>query len=242
MPALHKEQQSEVQTTAKTKPSVADVPPINKRAFFTNEDGLLRSESAAKAAKHRAVKSTIDAVQQIGNTEQQALALHDATNSTQLSSIAALAGVHLSKDVEVALFHQQQMKKMTSHVSESSASNKALSHDKQSHRESVLVAVAKSPDNNKQVPSLASRVHAMGLPSTTGKCLFRGAKAKRSCLTKREENTSWSVIKSQKQHNTVQRQSRKKVHKWVLNNPHVTSSPLCNDTILTTDPSTGKKD
>ena len=99
-----------------------------------------------------AVAKIAGVVESFGDPAQQARAWKDAAESGRLRAVAAAAGHHTEEEVAVALFEQEQRKKMLVRATEPSRCGRA-SDDKRSSVEANLVAVAPSPEKE-DAPSL----------------------------------------------------------------------------------------
>ena len=117
-----------------------------------------RSGKAQSMAKSRRVLKIVRSVKAAGDRAQQVAALRDAADHHELRDVVRAAELVPPSDAEVALFHQEQQRKMLARAKGGMQSKGRLSDDRASFRESNLVAVAPSPNSGKaRLQSHASR-------------------------------------------------------------------------------------
>jgi hypothetical protein len=107
--------------------------------------------------------------------------------------------------------------------------------DNRSFAQSVLVAIAPSPESRK-VPSMRERAAALGLSQTSGRRLLILAENRRRRLRNLEPGLSWSKVKARIGHSKVTPTIRQKLHEWILGHHHVIDSPIAKDCLWIKDP------
>eukprot|EP00966_Prymnesium_polylepis_P330743 7386355-Prymnesium_polylepis.1 len=203
--------------------------------------------NAWAAGKKRYVDKIIDAVDDVGGTEElQSQALHDALEHPRLLKRARMAGYRPSEEVEVALFQQQQMARAVERAGSTSGKKRGRADDdRRSFVEAVQVAVAPSPVKEGaasavKVPSRRARARALGQCESTARRQQHAAEKKRALLSKQEHGLAWSSVKKRKGYSKVTRKMRAALLQWVLDHPRVVESPL-KETIKVEDPKSGEK-
>ena len=78
---------------------------------------------------------------------------------------------------------------------ETDKSKGQATEDKHSFAQSMLVAIAASPESRK-VPSMHDRAAALGLSKTSGTCLLKLAETQWHCLRNLELGLSWLRVKA----------------------------------------------
>jgi hypothetical protein len=167
----------------------------------------------------------------------QAVALHGAMMHPKMRCMGKSIG--FAADAEIALFHQEQQKRMIALARTTTTEKGRPTDDKRSFAQSLILASASSP-NSKPIGN-RKRAKVLGLPYSTTHRLFKNAKVVQSQLKNIEEGLSWSTVRRKKSRSNVTEEMRAKLHALVLNHPHVVDSPIARDTLLIKDPETGKK-
>ncbi len=213
----------------------------NEKAFSNSKKDQALSAPAARKAKSRAVLNIVEAVKNCGNVHHQAVALQGALVHPELQQIGKSIGYsgEVAQEVKVALFHQEQQKKMIALARKTEKKNARTNDDKRSFSQSVFVSIADSPTSNKV--ALRARAKMLGLPQTTARRMFTTAKLMRARLKNLDESISWSTVKKKKGRSKVTEPMRRALHTWVINHPNVIDSPIARDTLLIKDPETGQK-
>jgi hypothetical protein len=212
-----------------------EVMDIDEDAFAVTKDNKPRGGPAsARKAKSRAVNEIAAAILSTGNEHQQALALRDTLAHPTVIKIAKLAGFE-SEQQRVALFNMKQQSRFLVTAMETDKSKGRATDDKRSFAQSMLVAIAPSPESRK-VPSMRDRAAALGLPKTSGTRLLKLAENQRRRLRNLEPGLSWSRVKARLGHSKVTPIIRQKLHEWILDHPHVIDSPIAKDCLWIKDP------
>ena len=112
-----------------------------------------------------------------------------------------------------------------------------VNDDLQSYRTNALALLMPSPNNNSASSLKDSDIFRLisnntSIPKRTARRLLYNTKKHRLKLTKNEKDTTWSVIKFRNNYNTQQSILNVKLLEWIINHPHVVSSPILKDTIM----------
>jgi hypothetical protein len=234
----------------------ADLPAEDSPAsiYAVKKNGTARkSQQAVYSAKARLVGGVAVAVQRIGDSPAaQGQLVQDALESDKLKEAAAhVRGFATTEQMQVALYHQQQLARMLERARETIKKKKGRTNDdRRSFCETACVLVASSPQKQSPrgvpVPSLNARARALstehGFSESTAKRLLTAASEKRKKLSEREEGVSWSRVQRRKGHSKVSKELRAELHEWVLAHPRIVASPISNDTLLVKNKETGKKE
>ena len=70
------------------------------------------------------------------------------------------------------------------------------------------------------------------LSRSSARRLVIKASMQRRKLTNAEKDTSWSIISQRNKYNTQQNSLNRLLFEWILNHPHIISSPIHRDTVL----------
>jgi hypothetical protein len=212
-------------------------PPINENAFKysakASNNAAPRSKVAERQAKSRALKKYISCVQSLGSEEQQALIMRDASVRPEIRVPSKAAGFNDAR-ASLAIDHQVQQKKMLSRALATPQKQGRAPDDNRSFAESLLVAIAPSPERVRDVQKTSQRakIESLGLSYTTGRRLLKSAAKKRKRLTEKEEGALWSFVKRRKGHSKVGPELRKELLEWIMNHENVIASPIAKDTLL----------
>jgi hypothetical protein len=221
----------------------APMDPLENDAFEYKRNGARRKNISGKSgqmAKSRQITRIRNAILDSSlNQSQQILALHEAANHPSLRSIMKSAGLIRPMADEVAMYHEEQRKRLFTLARGTQRKEGQTSNDRRSFVESNLVACADSPELGEQTkrPSKLQRIESLGLPISTGYRLFKKAEEKRKHIHMNDEErtVSWSRVKARKGYTKVSQELRKQLYEWVLDHPHVVNSPISNDTIIIKD-------
>jgi hypothetical protein len=225
--------------------------PLETDAFKYTKDGSLRKDSSGKAsamAKSRQVNNITNAIIDNNLTSaQQVMALHEAAKHPKIRSVIKSAGLILPKNAEVAVYHESQRKRLLERATSTGKRWARATDDKRSLVESNLLACADSPqteNNRNEISKGASiskraRIKSLGLTKTTGYRLLKNAEEKRKVISVGTK-ISWSAVQKRKGYSKVSLQLRKKLHDWIIEHPHVISSPIADDTLLVPNPENPK--
>jgi hypothetical protein len=196
-----------------------------------------KSGKAEAMAKSRRVGKIIKAVASAGDSAQQAAALRDAANHPLLRGIVRAAELVPPSDAEVALFHQEQLRKMLARAQGDTAAGGRLSNDRAGFREASLTAAAASPNAGK-APSRRKRAASLGVDASS----LKAAEAKRAKLTAGDRGALWSSIATRRGHTHITAELRRTILLWLLAHDHVKRSPIARDTLLVLNPETKQKE
>jgi hypothetical protein len=208
-----------------------------QNAFNHSKKDIPLSAASACKAKSRAVRDIVVAVKNAGSLHHQVVALNGAMMHPKMRCVGKSIG--FAADAGIALFHQEQQKRMIALARTTTTEKGRPTDDKRLFAQSLILAPASSP-NSKPIGN-RKRAKVLGLPYSTTHRLFKNAKVVGSQLKNIEEGLSWSTVGRKKSRSNVTEEMRAKLHAWVLNHPHVVDSPIARDTLLIKDPETGKK-
>ena len=220
------------------------LPELNERAAQLTKTGKVREGPTAEASARRRNKERIvAAVKACGNEDQQALALHDASEAPSIARQAAVAGFHPTEEVKVALYAQQQQQRMLLRATATDKPRGHVNDDRRGAVQAVVTFMAESPQRGEgagrlTAPTLAARARGLKLPMRTARRLLKHAAMLRLKLTEQEWDISWATVKARKGYTKITEEVRAELHDWVLAHPHVVVSPIANDTRLVVDPKT----
>mmetsp|Transcript_51974 Transcript_51974/g.134798 ORF Transcript_51974/g.134798 Transcript_51974/m.134798 type:complete len:557 (-) Transcript_51974:13-1683(-) len=196
-----------------------------------------KSGKAEAMRKSRRVLKVVKAVQSAGNKAQRVAALRDAADHHELRQDVRDAKLVPPSDAEVALFHQEQQRKMLVRAQGDTQAGGRLSNDRASARETSLAFSAASPGDGK-APSRRQRAAALGVDASSLKL----AEVKRAKLTAGDTSAMWSSIAARRGHTHITAELRRAILLWLLAHDHVKRSPIARDTLLVLNPETKQKE
>jgi hypothetical protein len=169
---------------------------------------------------------------------QQLLSLFEAASHPQLRQIFKSAGLNASSEtMKVAIYNENQRRKMIKKASKTNKSRGRATEDKRSFLLANLAASADSPEQEISYrPSKSAKIRSMGLSKTTGYRYLSIAKKQRMETRNGTINVPWSSVEKRKGYSKVSPELRKKLFEWINNHPHIVNSPISNDTLLVPDP------
>jgi hypothetical protein len=162
----------------------------NQNAFNHSLKDIPLSAASAHKAKSRAVRDIAVAVENAGSLHHQVVALNGAMMHPKMRCVGKSIG--FAADAEIALFHQEQQKRMIALALTTTTEKGRPTDDKRSFAQSLILASASSP-NSKPIGN-RKRAKVLGLPYSTTHRLFKNAKVVRSQLKNIEEGLSWSTV------------------------------------------------
>ena len=109
-----------------------------------------------------------------------------------------------------------------------------VNDDRQSFKINMTAAMMRSPNSNinnlvsdkNYVNMLCSKT---SMSRSSARRLVMKASSRRCILTNAEKDTTWSIISHRSRYNTQQNSITLLVLEWILNHPHVISSPIPRD-------------
>ena len=131
----------------------------------------------------------------------------------------------------------KQVLKQINRSSEKDSNRGRVSDDKQSYKINVASAITKTPETGtSQTKSDKTLVKMLwtqtSLSKSSARRLIIKANKRRCILTNSEKKTTWSIISHRNRYNTQQKALNSKLFDWIINHPHVISSPIPRDTVL----------
>ena len=156
--------------------------------YATTKGGKPRtSKLAERCAKSYAIGKVAAAVESVGGGDREhAQVLEDALKSKRLRGATAhIEGYVGTEAVQVALYHQEQLRRMLGRAAQTLKQWGRADDDRRGFQEAVCVALAASPQKSSPrglVPSLATRARALsgefGLSERTAERLLKAAATK----------------------------------------------------------------
>ena len=197
--------------------------------------------SLSYQTRRRLVRKLIDFIKQLGSTNLQAEIVSAVLNSKSMESVLSIAGILPPKEVKSYKYVVNQLWKQLERVSAKFSIRDRINDDSQSFRTNALSLLMPSPSNsNDHEVSNSDMLRLVckntSIPERTVRRLLHSAKKRRSILTKKEKDTTWSIIKHRNNYSTQQSSLYRALFEWVINHPHVISSPISRDTVLVTVP------
>jgi hypothetical protein len=212
---------------------------VDRSAFAYNKKGQTRSDAAARKAQYRASQGIVKAITKL-DKNQQSLALRDALSNPQVREAASAVAFDLSS---VANMQLEQTRRIIKRATTTEKIQGRSNDDRASFVESVMVSIVDSPEpTTRNAPSKREQVKHLGMKWATGQRHLAKAKVKRKSLSQKEKGLMWSRVKNRKGYSKISLSLRKSLLQWILDHPSVVPSPLSKDTLLVSNPDTGRKE
>ena len=189
------------------------------------------------SARYRRARQLKCFLQSLGSVNQQGIILKDLLNAPDMKPVLLAGDIMSPRDVSARNLVVDQLLKQVNRSSVKSSQRGRTNDHLQSYRTNVVATLMPSPAENNHDILQTKDVYNMLLKNTsisrsTVRRLVNKAKKHRSRLTKREMDTTWSIIHHRYGYNTVQKQLNSTLLEWIVNHPHVVSSPIVRDTVL----------
>ena len=204
-----------------------------------NNDTIPNNENLFTSyyARRRLVRKLKICLEKLGNVEQQGVILCDLLNSTDMEPVLAAGGITPPKEHAAKNLVVDQVLKQVSRSSTKNSTRGRTNDHLQSYRTNVVAALMPSPTQNSPCMLKNKDVYALIRKSTTisrsaARRLVNKARKHRSILTRKEKDTTWSIIQHRHGYDTKQKQLISKLLDWIMNHPHVVPSPIARDTVL----------
>ena len=206
---------------------VVDSSPGNSNKFPNNSNNLFCSQQS----RRHLVRKLKKFIQTLGNINQQAVILSDVLKSSDMQTVVDLAGIANSKECQFSKMAVKQLWKQVERSSKKDSVRGRVNNDLQSYRTNALALLMPSPTNNSEEALKNLDIFHMlcqntSIPKRTARRLVLTAKKQRDTLTKYEKDTTWSIIKHRNGYNTQQSKINSSLFEWIINHPHVRSSPM----------------
>ena len=200
--------------------------PLNNNNLFTSY-----------STRRRYVRNIKQYIFSLGPLNVQSSILVDLLNDSEMKSVIDAAGI---KSPKVSNFNEHVVNQVLKQINRSSSKSSyrgRVNDDKQSFKINLTAAMLRSPTSNSS-PSIANKNYVSMLFSKT--CLSRSSARRlvikatkhRKKLTNAEKDTTWSIVSQRNNYNTDQKSMNRVLFDWILNHPHVISSPILRDTVL----------
>ena len=202
-----------------------DIPPSNNSLF------------TSYSTRRRYIRNLKKYIFSLGTLNVQASILIDLLNDTEMKPVLSAAGIKSPKENRFNEHIVNQVLKQINRSSTKSSSKGRVNDDKQSFKINMTAAMMRSPNTNvnnvltdkKYVNMLCSKT---SMSRSSARRLVMKASTRRCILTNSEKHTTWSIISHRSRYNTQQNSINLKILEWILNHPHVISSPIPRDTVL----------
>ena len=213
-------------------------PDTNRQELETNSGILNKTNlSTSYSSRRRYVRNLKHYIFSLGSLDIQAIVLSDLLNDSEMKPVITAAGVTSPAE---ANFNDKVVNQVLKQIDRSSAKDSSrgrVNNDKQSYKINMTAALMKSPNSNAEL-SVLDKTFVNMLFSKT--CLSRSsarrlvikAKQRRMILTNAEKDTTWSIVSHRQKYNTQQNSINLALFEWIVNHPHVISSPIHRDTVL----------
>jgi hypothetical protein len=210
-----------------------------------------KNANSARVAKHRAIRKIITAVKEAGTFDQQSLALLGALVHPDLRDVSKSAGYcpeDFTEEVRTASFQINQVRRALKLARTTNKKRGRCSDVKDSLVQSVMTAVAPSPNlelGKNGLPTRRQLMVSLGFERTgASRLLFSQASSRRTRIRELQATEDdWSTRrKKPKQLLKVNENLRKLLDNWIRNHDMVVESPIKDETLLVLNPSTGIKE
>ena len=164
--------------------------------------------------------------------------LSELLNDSKFRKISSLAGI---KPPDEVAFNEHVVKQVLKQINRSSTKDSCrgrVSDDKQSYKINVASAMMNTPEstNVNHTKSDKTLVKLLwtntSMSKSSARRLVIKAHKRRCILTNSEKKTTWSIISHRNGYNTQQSALCSKLFEWIINHPHVITSPIPRDTVL----------
>ena len=183
----------------------------------------------------RKLKDCIFGIQ--GDINEKAKILMGFLNDTEILPILRAGGMLSPKESTINSHLIKQLMKQVERSSSKESSRGRTNDDMQSYRINAIGLITKTPESSSEVAFQPKDVRRIlysntSIPGRTVRRLVKKAVNQRFFLTQQEKGTTWSVISHRKSYDTKQSTLYSSLLDWVLNHPHVISSPIYKDTLI----------
>ena len=193
--------------------------------------------STSYSSHRRYVRHVKQYILSLASLEIQAAVLSDLLNDSDMKEVIIAAGV---KSPEESKFNDHIVSQVLKQINRSSAKNSTrgrVNNDKQSFKINLTAAMVRSPNsvvshsvsNKKMIHMLHNKT---SMSRSSARRLVIKANQRRIKLTNGEKDTTWSIICHRTKYNTQQNSMSKALFEWMINHPHVVSSPIFKDTVI----------
>ena len=193
--------------------------------------------SASYSTRRRYVRHLKHYILSLGSLDIQAAVLLDLLNDSDMKEVIDAAGVKSPKESNFNDHVVSQVLKQINRSSSKSSIRGRVNDDKQSFKINLTAAMIRSPNSivnhsvsNKKIINML--YNKTSLSRSSARRLVIKANQRRIKLTNGEKDTTWSIISHRTKYNTHQNSMSKAIFEWVLNHPHVISSPIHKDTVI----------
>ena len=200
----------------------------------TNKENQFSSYST----RRRIIRKLKDSIKKIGSIYQQASILSELFNEADMQPVLRAGNILSPKEVLGNKLIVEQLLKQVHRCSHKRSTRGRINNDQDSLRTNLVAAMMCSPkDNNADEPIKKVDVLRMicsddRISRSAGKRLINKAHKQRKKLSSQEKITSWSIIKSRHGYNTQQSNLNAALFDWIINHPHVVTSPIARDSVL----------
>ena len=173
----------------------------------------------------------------LGALDIQAAVLSDLLKDSDMKEIIDTAGIKSPEESKFNDHIVSQILKQINRSSEKSSIRGRVNDDKQSYKINLTASMIRSPNslvnhsisNKNMINMLYNRT---SLSRSSARRLVIKANQRRIKLSNAEKDTTWSIISHRTKYNTHQSSLSKPLFEWIVNHPHVISSPLHKDTVV----------
>ena len=199
------------------------------------------NQFSSYSTRRRIIRNLKDSIKKIGSVYQQASILSELFNENDMQPVLLAANILPPKEVVANKHIVDQLLKQVHRCSNKSSRRGRLNDDQESLRTNLVAAMMWSPkDNNEELPMKRNDLLRMicsdsRISRSAGKRLINKAYNRRRTLctlSSQEKVTSWSIITQRNGYNTQQSKLNSSLFDWIINHPHVVSSPIARDSVL----------
>ena len=210
---------------------------VSDTESHTRHQSLVTKSSLRYHSRRRLVRNLIQYIQKMGNLSDQALIVSEAFKSPALQSVLEAAGIIKPKEFNSYEMIVKQLCKQLDRSSAKSSLRGRVNDDLQSYRTNAIALLMPSPNSISEKSLKDADIFRLlcnntSIPKRTARRLLYNAKKHRLKLTKNEKDTTWSLLKYRNKYNTQQSILNSSLFEWIINHPHVVSSPILKDTII----------
>ena len=154
-----------------------------------------------------------------------------------MKDVIDASGIHSPADSHFNHLLVNQVLKQINRSSSKTSTRGRVTDDKQSYKINITAAMMRSPNSNTSLPFEKEKYINMlysrtSLSRSSARRLVMKAHHQREKLTTEEMDITWSIISHRNKYNTKQKFISSLLLEWIINHPHVVSSPFMNDTVL----------
>ena len=211
--------------------------PVNDKAFDINRaTGKKRKSDTARRYKCLMVQKIVDAINSVGEFEEQRLALRDALGHPRVRKVAASLGFDIESH-KVAAHLLKQTSKLVISVNDKKSNRGRGNVASQTMLNAAATLAASSPAKEGEqapaAPSLTKVSRYLGFSQETGRRKLNEGSKRRKLI---HDGEAFELVKEKRGYQKVSNEIRKGLTEWALiDNPYIKPSPNGNDMLVVKD-------